>query len=453
MIWQSNAGSKVRALGVSVLVASAVLVPSAARAEVRHDGEWDDDAEKVTLELERVTRSEAVKRLAAAAGWSLVFDAPPGEMIDVHINGQPASKVLDILLSDGRYVAKRNNTLVSIRRVDTGDDDETMQGAPFLPIPQVPPTPPLPRLAPPPAADDDDDAEERGTDRLVTGENLRIEKGEVVDDVIVMGGSVDVFGTATGDVVAMGGSVRVHDGAHVHGDATALGGSLSIEDGARVDGDVDVLGGMLRRGDDAQIHGKGKHKHRHPHHARDRAEAPEPQEHTSVVRRLASEAGDAVTRTALLFVFGAVLLALSASRMEALKVQIATRPMRSFATGVVASIAALAILIALCVTLIGIPFAILGVLVAPVAACAGLCAVLETAGGGLLGHKTKNPYVHLAFGCVLFMFVGAVPFVGNFVMAAALLTGIGSVVATRAAGLLQTRNRSSGTPYRDAPAP
>lgn len=63
----------------------------------------------------------------------------------------------------------------------------------------------------------------------------------------------------------------------------------------------------------------------------------------------------------------------------------------------------------------------------------------------------RNPYAHLAFGCALFMVLGAIPFVGDFVIAAALLIGIGSVVATRAAGLMPQKNGLVGTPYRDAP--
>jgi hypothetical protein len=464
MNWQSSSRVSARALVASLFVASAALCPSLARADVRYDGDWDDDKE-VSLDLDRVPRNEAVKRVAQAAGWSLVFDAPSGDAIDVHVKEQPVEKVLNILLADGHnYVAKLDDSLLVIKRVD-GADAQAVPIPPIPAIPPIPPIPPIPAIPPippippvppiapsPPAAAD---APEHGNDRVVTGGSLRIEKNDVAGDVTVMGGNVDVFGKATGDVVAMGGSVRIHKGAHVFGDATAVGGTLSIEDGARVDGDVGVLGGVLRRGKDAEIkgdvkaHGRG---HRHRHRGRDQVdtEATDTKvEHVSTARRVVSEAGSKLTQTALLFVFGAVLLALGASRMESLKLQIATRPMRMFATGVLASLASVVLLIALCVTVIGIPFAIIGVLLGFVATCAGLVAGLETVGGALLGHKTKNPYVHLAFGCLLFMLLGAIPFVGNFVVVAAILVGIGSVAATRAAGLIPTKNRSTGTPYRD----
>jgi hypothetical protein len=461
-MWRCSSRVSARALGASLLVASAALAPSVALAQVRHEGDWDDDDKEVTLDLDRVTRNEAVKQLARAAGWSLIFDGPTGDAIDVHVKDQPADKVLDTLLADGhRYRAKRDGALVEIKRAD----DAGAQAAPFDPHPAFPPIPPIPLIPPippipPPPFASADAPQEQGTDRVVTGGSLRIEEGDVAADVTVLGGNVDIYGTATGDVVTMGGSVRIHEGAHVFGDATAVGGALSVEDGARVDGDVGVLGGVLRRGKDAEIHGdiKDGHKHNHNHkhrgrhggRDRDEVDAPDGKERgVSMLRRVAREAGSALTQTALLFVVGAVLLSLATARMEALKVQLATRPMRSFATGVVTVLLSVVLLIALCVTVIGIPFAIIGVLLGFVAACAGLVAALETVGGALLGHKTKNPYVHLAFGCLLFMLVDAIPFVGGFLTAAMILAGIGSVAATRGAGLIPGKNRPTGTPYRD----
>jgi len=235
-----------------------------------------------------------------------------------------------------------------------------------------------------------------------------------------------------------------------------LGGSLEIEDGAEIDGDVEVVGGKLTRGEGAEIggsiktHSKHKHKHKAKANKGDEDDEEKPQ-NVSTLRRLASDAGSAVTRSALLFVFGAVLLSLATDRMERLKVQIASKPMRSFATGVVGVLGGVVLAVALCVTLVGIPIAILGALAACVGTLAGVCAVLETVGSGLIGHRTKNPYMHLALGCGLFLLLGGIPFLGAFVKAAVLLTGIGSVVATRGAGLLLSARRSSGSPYRDVP--
>jgi hypothetical protein len=331
------------------------------------------------------------------------------------------------------------------------------------PVPAAPPAPPVP-----PAIYEDD-----GHDRRITGGNLRIDKGENVHDVQVLGGNVDVWGTVTGDLAVVGGNVTVHDGARVRGDAATVGGTLTLEAGSSVDGDVGVLGGSLRRDPGARIGGEvheGVGATRERHHGRrvhvtvsqggadakpakvDAVAAPDPaREHrSSALSRVANKVAGAINFGALLFVFGAVLLALAPDRMEKLKVQIAARPMRSFATGVVSVIAGIVLFIAACLTVIGIPFAIIGLLAAIVGTLAGMISVLETIGGALLAHRTKNPYVHLAFGALIFLVASAVPFIGPLVKLSAVLIALGSVVATRAAGLAVRRPPSVGSPYRDA---
>ena len=303
---------------------------------------------------------------------------------------------------------------------------------------------------------DKDDSEgseerpERVRDRTVTGDNLRIEKGEVVNDVAVFGGSLKVLGTVTGDISVMGGSVRVRDSGRVRGDVEVVGGALKLDDGARVDGDVDVVGGAVERSEKAVIGGNVNNEIDADEHAEHAA----PDQGISF-SELASDAGEAVTRTALLFVFGAVLLALATRRMEMLKVDAATRPMKSFALGIVGILCGIAVFIALCVTVIGIPFAIIGVLLAMFAALAGACAVLETAGAAVLGHRTKNPYIHLAAGCFGLLVMGAIPYLGGMLYAAVFLIGIGAIVSTRAAGLVKSRNGRGSSipgphPFREA---
>jgi len=160
-----------------------------------------------------------------------------------------------------------------------------------------------------------------------------------------------------------------------------------------------------------------------------------------------SGVGSAITRSAFLFIFGAILLALGTKRMETLRGEIATRPMRTLALGVVGLISGIVVLVLLCVTVIGIPVALVGLLVAVFAGYAGVIAVLTTAGEALLRHKTQSSYVHLALGCALFLVASSLPWIGGFVSVAVVLTGIGVIVATRGAGLVPKKNPGAG-PYR-----
>jgi hypothetical protein len=453
---------------LSAAAVVAMLAPGAAFAEVEREGNWPASDPNVTLDLEGVPRSEALNKLAKAAGWSIVVHAPRDNKVSLHVTNQPADKVLDLLLADGSYVAHRDNNLIAISPDEPGAPPARPTPAtppvppapPALPgLPQppgaAPPVPPPPPAALAPRATPDDESDDEGLDRTVTGGSLRIEKGEVVHDVTVMGGNLDVWGTVTGDLAVMGGNVHVHRGARVRGDASAIGGKLTIETEAAIDGDVRVLGGALHRDNGAKIGGEvhdgvAKIKAHKKHHGGSVTETAAKAEGPSKIRSLARDVVDAVNGAALLFVFGSVLLALAPSRMDQLKVQIASRPMRSFATGIVSLIGGAAMLAAICVTIIGIPVAFVLAVLAVLATLAGVCSVLETVGAALLGHRTKNPYVHLAFGGLLFLIGGAIPYVGALVKLAVFFTAIGAVVATRAAGLLPARFRG-GSPYRDAP--
>jgi hypothetical protein len=141
--------------------------------------------------------------------------------------------------------------------------------------------------------------------------------------------------------------------------------------------------------------------------------------------------GRLMTRSALLYILGAVLFALVTGRMEAMQAEVAVRPMRSFALGVVTSLGFLVMLGVLCVTIIGIPIAIVLILLAFLAAYAGVCAVLTTVGKALIGHKTSNVYLHLALGCALFLVAGALPWIGKFVTLALIMISAGLLVSTK----------------------
>jgi hypothetical protein len=97
-----------------------------------------------------------------------------------------------------------------------------------------------------------------GDDRVSVGKSIHIAADESARDVVCVGCSIDVEGSA-GEAVAVGGSVRVSgaiengvtavggsvdvaDGAYVGGDAVAVGGSVEIEEGGRVDGQHTSVG-------------------------------------------------------------------------------------------------------------------------------------------------------------------------------------------------------------------
>jgi hypothetical protein len=427
------------------------FVALSADAAVKKDGVWPATDKSVTLDLDGVPRAQALRKLADAAGWSLVLQtslgADAGDLIDVHVKDQPAGKVLDLVMEDG-WVATRDGTLVSMKYATPPPPPPP---PPAAPTPSAPdpaeiaaraasaglPPPPIPL----PPTKGDHHGKRKGEDRVLTGGNITVGKDEIVHDVVLFGGNADVYGTVTGDVSITGGNCTIHPGAHVKGDVVGVGGNVTVEDGADIEGDVSVVGGKLQKGDGAQVGG-----------AVVRTDSEETRDAVlggrDKLRRALSGVGSAITRSAFLFIFGAILLALGSKRMETLRGEVATRPMRSFALGVVGLLSGIVLIIVLCVTVIGIPVAIVGALLAVFAGYAGVIAVLTTVGEALFRHKTQNTYVHLAVGCALFLVASALPWIGGLVTFGVILTGIGVVVATRAAGLVPRKNGVAAGPYR-----
>lgn len=413
--------------------AIAVAVPFGASAGVRKEGTWPASEDRVSLDFDG-SPGDGLQHLAKKAGWSLVVakDAVPS-LGDVHVavRDQPADAVLEALFVEGDVVARRSGDLITVTRA---------------PAPAPPPAPdpalalaPAPPPAPPPAPAAARSAE--GEDREIFGGSLVLRKDETAHNVTVTGGSARIEGDATGDLVVMGGSATVVRGAHVGGSATVLGGTLHVEDGARVDGDVGVVGGVLKRDPGAVIRGnviKGSVKGLAAETDKDdgdrapRADAAKP---NAVVRAL-HDFGRRVTRYALLFVLGCVFLSLLARPMERVRVEAAARPMRAFAVGVVSAIAIPFALLILCITIVGIPVAILLSLLLALSLYGSIAAVLTTLGALVAGHRTTSPFVHLAVGCAMALVVTSLPWIGGLATALLALVALGAVVGTRGGGLV-----------------
>jgi hypothetical protein len=425
---RSSLASRLAVTGI-LAVALATGTARRAYADVEHAGAWPtaEQEKKVSLALDHVSQREALTKLAEAAGWNLVLRMnDEGEKIDLHVKDESPAKVLDIILDGGSWLAKRDGNLVSIRTA--ADAAAPAAVAPAVVAPEhadaavtspPPEAPPLPSV--------------RGADRVVNGDDAVVEKDEIVHDISVVGGDLEVKGTVTGNAVVTGGKMKVVKGAHIVGSATTVGGELDVEDDAQIDGQVGVVGGVLHRGHGAKVGSAttiGDHEGR---------------------PGVLQEIGDALTRSALLFVFGAVLFALAGARMDRLRAEVAAKPMRTFALGIVGFFGAILAVVALAISVIGIPVAIFAIPVAVFASYAGICAVLSTAGKAVLGHKTDSPYVHLLAGCAMFLVLGSLPWIGGLVTFAVIFLGIGSVVASRGAGFVRSGKDappSGGDPYR-----
>ena len=423
------------------------LAVQPAHADVRRTGHWpEENSEIVSLTFEG-PRAKALRELANAAGWSIIDNDPrsatfagAGDTVNVYITNQPAARVLELLLNDGDYVVKRDGKLLSV--------SVHAQGGPKTAEPTLPPPPPFPQ---PSEADKDvRPALVKGAeDRAVFGSSLVVARQEVVNDLSVFGGSADLHGTVQGDVLVMGGSLRIHQGARVYGDVAVLGGKVELENGARVDGDLSSAGGHIERAAGAIVKGEqtslggsksdkqaARDADSDADEGADEADEDSEQEESWSFASVMDELGSALSRAALLYAFGCILLATAGQPMERMRQELSERPVRALGLGTAALIGGFFALIVLCVTIVGIPVALMLFLVGALGVYAGMCAVFLELGALVLDERTDSPYVHLALGCSVYLVFSTLPVIGWLATALAGVCGLGLLVSTRFAGLI-----------------
>jgi hypothetical protein len=398
-------------------------------------GDWPS-SELLSLDAQHITLAAALQRVAKQLGLTLVLPANLGDQQITVVTGKPraAKSLVSALLAgvEQNVVAHREGDTLYIRVV--APPSPTASAAPSIASPS-PAASAAPSIASPsPAASalpaDNANRAKRAPDRTTNGQNLRIEAGETVHDVSAVGGMVDIFGEVTGDVVVTGGSIVVHKGGKVAGDVSTLGGSVTMEDDSAIDGDVHIVGGRLDKMPSSLIRG-------------DVHSGVESDEEVAAKKPLLQRIGDGVSHAlstfSILFLLGALLLALLPQRMEAVRAEVAMRPMRALALGVLGLLGFSVAFVVLCVTLIGIPVAVVGACLGTLAMLAGVTSGAQLVGEMFLRHRNQNAYVHLAAGCAALTLIGCIPYLGGLAWLAAILIGVGSMVATRVGGLLSRK--------------
>lgn len=128
------------------------------------------------------------------------------------------------------------------------DDEEAVLGGPEAPeVPEAPEAP-EPGDVPEPG-----DPSNHSGSRVKFGGSITVEKDELAEEAVAIGGSVRVDGEVSRDVVAIGGPVRING--RVGGDVTSVGSSVHLGPSAVVDGDVSSVGGTINRAEGSRILG------------------------------------------------------------------------------------------------------------------------------------------------------------------------------------------------------
>jgi hypothetical protein len=277
-------------------------------------------------------------------------------------------------------------------------------------------------------------------DVFAAGGEIELASGQVSDDVVAAGGRVNLRRGAriAGDVVISGGELRIES--PVGGGLRAAGGRIHVD--TTIAGDAHLDGGQITLGPNAYIQGALTHRGRSV--AIDQAARiggqvtalrPRPEPDFSPLKPLAIWA-------ALSVLFGlflmAVVIAIGFPRLmndaaDALR----TKPLSMLALGLVLAILAPVAVIALAITLIGLPLAfVVGAAFAllwPVA----IVAAVYSVGMFARARLSKAPPAPSAgaralwagLAMIVFILLGLIPFFGWLLWWVAWLLGMGAVVA------------------------
>jgi len=296
-------------------------------------------------------------------------------------------------------------------------------GTPAVPATPAPPSPP---------ADINIDVSQHGGDVVRFGEHVTVQKGEsVAGDVVVIGGSLDVYGRVSGDVVSVGGdSITVHDGGVVNGQAVCVGGVVYQDEGAEIRGEV------------VSLNLGGPFGHRTGFRRWRMYASP-----FGFFTRLFST----VVALGVLFGLACLIMLVFGPQVDRVATALARDPLKSGAIGLLTVVALPPIIFLVAVTVIGIPAALVLVLAWFFANIFGMVAVSRATGSRIAHRMTvdRSPYLATGIGmlvlCALFVIGllishsgGLVPLPGWLFTMTGLLTlsvasvvGLGAVVTTR----------------------
>ena len=421
----------VSAAGLALLAS----LPSPVARALEFSGEWPAEERVVTVSVDRVAASEALRVAAESVGLGLVARLPEDPLVSLHVRDASLREVVAAVLGDAEVEVERTPRLLILRPVPVGSVPGTVGASGGKPDagmgspsasgrggPEMPPAPPEPPLLPAP-------------NRETFGQDIIIRAGERVGEVVTMGGDARVEGEVVGGVVTMGGDVDVRPGGIVHGDVVSMGGDVRVRERGTVHGDIASMGGEVRIEEQANVRGAQVAAGAWPRDSDIHVSLFNGEDHDEEPSAIAEWFGDALSsavRHALLFMLGLILLGAAPERLGSMQRAIVRAPLRSMATGLLGLVLAAVLSVVLVITLVGIPGALVVVLLSFVAAAVGLATVASVVGALLPVAWGKNrPVVQLAIGIGGLFLLSLLPVIGTVTSMVTLFFGFGAVVLTR----------------------
>jgi len=260
-----------------------------------------------------------------------------------------------------------------------------------------------------PGADGHQDFETEPADAVSTSGGVVVNEDVVVEDAVSLVGPVEVYGEVRGDAVAMGGGVVVHDGGRVHGDAVAFGGPVRVHDGGRIDGDRVAMGS---------------------HHGVTAAMGPV----ATFTEDWASGLKGLLRRLAMVLSIagaGVLVVGIWPRQVQEVAGVLRERPLWTSVAGAILVAASIVGSVALSLTFVGIPLAMLLLGVLALASMLGFVAACQALGEGVPALRERGAWVTFLAGAGILGLVSLLPVVGPMSLLAVSCAAVGAALVTR----------------------
>jgi hypothetical protein len=225
-------------------------------------------------------------------------------------------------------------------------------------------------------------------------------QGQVLGDVVAIGGSATIEGPVGGDVVSVGGSTTLGPKADVNGDVVVVGGTLHRDPASRIGGEVKEIGlGEINLWPGGW-------------NLRPSLNGPRGLFFDSAVGSLFALVST-LSRLAVLCILASIVMLFSREYVERVGVRAASEPVKAGAIGLLIQLLFVPVLVAtivlMVITIIGIPLLLLipfGILAAVLLALVGFTAVAYDLGhlaANRFGFAAQSPYMIAAIGIGLLL--------------------------------------------------
>ncbi|HVP69328.1 MAG TPA: secretin and TonB N-terminal domain-containing protein [Anaeromyxobacteraceae bacterium] len=391
---------------------------------------------KVSADFANTPVDKALRQIADAAGWSIVF--PPGlrGTTTAHFKATPVEEALRAVVAQTGLTAIREGSVVTIAR-GTGPQIVVRGGKKHLVFPSGT-TPPSDEEIEKTIEDalgglasDKGESSDKANDRVHAGD-ITVAPGEHIHDAVAIRGSVHVgTGGSVNDAVAVLGSVELEPGATVEHDAVAVGGNVHVGPGAHIRHDAVSVGGEVVIDPGGAVDGQQVS-----------VSVPGLVDLVGLVSARPSRGhaaispllriGHALAKFAVYFALSLLVLVFVPGRLDGVTASIARQPGRALVAGLLGTMAMPVLTLLLVVTIVGIPLVAVQVIAILLAAVLGYSALALFIGRAAKIPAWKAATVwQLALGTLVVVAVSEIPVIGWLAMLTGWLLMFGAVLRTR----------------------